>query len=105
MQNPLNIRYREFYDFPRMFVADLPGYSVLFDGSFDDTLDDYPPEYTLYLLPPLRDDELGGSWAHLADRATKSLGRIPTASVVFDATRRKSIDGSVLDRFFTRHAG
>lgn len=105
MQIPVGIRYREFYDFPRMFIVEVQGRTFLFDGSFDDTLDDYPADYSLYLLPPLREDELAGSWAHLPSRATQKLGLIPTSAVVFDDTRREWMDASVLNPFLARRAG
>ena len=37
-----NIQYRDFYDVPRIFVADYQGRLYLFDCPFDEALDDYP---------------------------------------------------------------
>lgn len=39
------IRYREFYDLPRIFIATHNGQSYIFDCSFDDALDDYSGKY------------------------------------------------------------
>ena len=90
------IQYREFYDFPRMFIVEFKGSQFLFDGSFDDGLDDYPDQYRVSLLPRLTPKDLAGSWAGLAQRAIQQLGHISTSAVQFDATRRESIDVDVL---------
>ena len=99
MREPVEIRYRDFYDFPRMFVVADAANLYLFDGSFDDNLDDYPPEYNVFLMPELTEAELAGSWAHLPTRAVRHLGRVPVSAVVFDATRRQSVDRDVIRRF------
>ena len=91
------ILYRDFYDVPRMFVVRRGGTSLLFDGSFDDTLDDYPDFYEVYELPPLAAEQLAESWRDLAGRAVRRLGRVAVADVRFDATRRKSVDLSGVD--------
>jgi hypothetical protein len=92
------ILYREFYDFPRMFVATYRGETFLFDGSFDDELDDYPPRYSVFLLPTMDAAGLTASWARLRDLAIRSCGTIPTDAVTFDPTRRQSISPRVLDQ-------
>lgn len=99
MRSPIEIQYREFYDFPRMFIALSDGQQYLFDGSFDDAIDDYPADYSVYLLPALAADELVGSWANLAKRAVRRLGQVRTGEIVFDATKRRHIDGEILRRF------
>src|SRR4051794_29503381 len=45
------IQYREFYDRPRMIVAEYRGRSYLFNCSFDEALDDYSPDYAVFVLP------------------------------------------------------
>jgi hypothetical protein len=91
------LEYRDFHDFPRIFVAVHRGDYYLFDGSFDDALDDYPDYFVVHRLPHLQPSELRGSWEHLADRATAHIGRVPTSAVTFDGTRRKFIRSSVFD--------
>ena len=87
--------YRDFYDFPRMFIAAQDSNLFLFDGSFVDELDDYPNAFEVYRLPPLQPDELSGSWAGLTNRATERLGSVPVEFVNFDPTRRKYINSNV----------
>lgn len=89
------IRYRDFYDLPRIFITIHQGRQYLFDCPFDDELDEYADSYRVYELPALPDAELQGSWEHLPDSAIGFLGLIPVASVRFDPTRRACIDATV----------
>src|SRR5690349_3855883 len=65
VHRPLEILYGDFYDFPRMFLVTDGSSRYLFDGSFDDEIDDYPSDYAVYLMPDLSRDDLAGSWATL----------------------------------------
>src|SRR5258708_37801800 len=91
------IQYRDFYDVPRMFIVRHRDHVFLFDCPFDEGLDEYPDHYSVYLLSPISSEELDGSWTNLSQRAICNLGQIPVNSVVFDPTRRRSIDGGGLD--------
>lgn len=91
------IRYRDFYDFPRIFITIHNGEQYLFDCAFDEDRDDYSDRYTVYHLPPLSEDELQGSWEHLPERAASVLGTVPVAQVQFDTTKRDSIHTAVLE--------
>jgi len=90
------IQYRDFYDIPRMFMVEFNGFQFLFDGSFDEAIDDYPQEYSVSLLPSLTKKELEGSWERIGERPLRKLGRVPTSAVQFDLTRRKTIDTDLL---------
>jgi hypothetical protein len=92
------IQYREFYDIPRMFIAEYGGETYLFDGSFDDALDDYPPSYSVFVLPHIDLSTLSGSWADLSRSAVRMCGEVSTDAVVFDPTRRQSISPDVFGR-------
>ena len=98
MIEPTDILYREFYDFPRLFIVVVAGNPYLFDGSFSEELDEYPDHFEVYRLPPMSHADLRGSWAGLPARAVAHLGRVPTGGVEFDSTRRKRIDAEVLRR-------
>lgn len=91
------IQYREFYDIPRMFVVQYAGVKFLFDGSFDDKLDDYPSEYAVYALSSRAQESMGGNWSELS-RDGRRITTIPTSQVTFDETRRASINNDVLER-------
>lgn len=94
------IRYRDFYDFPRIFITAHNGQQYLFDCAFDDELDDYPDSYRVYQLPALTDDELQGSWAELPEKATIFLGLVPVAKIRFDDTKRKAIQTTIFNDLY-----
>ena len=98
------ITYRGYWDFPRIFLVADGGQTYLFDCAFDEELEDYPDDFRVFLMPPLAEEELAGSWAELFQRATAELGRVPTSAVRFDPTRRKQIDAAVLDALLARPA-
>jgi hypothetical protein len=91
------IRYRGFWDVPRVFITPHNGRTYLFDCPFDEELEDYIDSYRVYTMPDLLVEELPTDWTTLYQRATGFLGEIPVARVRFDPTRRREIDSSVLD--------
>lgn len=89
--------YREFHDVPRVLIVKAAQGQLLLDCPFDDALDDYPSEHTVYRLP----DEVSpksSDWTNLARLGTP-LGRIPVAAVIFDPSRRGSVLGTSLQKF------
>lgn len=92
----LSIRYREFYDVPRIFLVELSRGTLLFDCQFDDESDEYATTYVVYQVPAIPVSELEGSWLEIRRFATARLGTVPVSAVQFDETRRKSIDDAVL---------
>ncbi len=89
------IRYREFYDLPRSFLAERAGAAYFFDCPFDERIDDYPDHYRVYRLasrPAATTDS--GSWAALASGAS-FIGEVPLAAIRFDPTRRAAIDDTI----------
>jgi hypothetical protein len=101
MSHWATIKYREFWDVPRIFLVQHQGKLFLFDCPFDEATEDYPDQYRVYILPELTDDELAGSWDKLSSQATRFLGEVPVNSVLFDPTKRKEIDTKVLDDLTT----
>ena len=67
-------QYRDFWDVPRMFLVDSDGRSMLFDCAFDEEREDFGDQYRVYLMPPLSNGELEGSWADLPKRAHSFVG-------------------------------
>ncbi len=96
MNQALPIRYRDFWDVPRIFLASLADQTFLFDCCFDAETEDYPGTYKVYLVPRFTDEELSGSWDKLHERASRFLGEVPVNRVQFDPTRRQAIDSGVL---------
>ena len=90
------IRYRDFYDIPRIFIAAHDETQYLFDCPFDDDLDDYSDRYRVYQLPAILEDELEGSWERLPERAESLFGSVPVGDVQFDPTKRQRINTTVI---------
>jgi hypothetical protein len=97
MRRWVPIRYRGFWDVPRIFVATHNGQTFLFDCRFDEELDNYPESYRVYTMPSFADDELPTDWTTLCQWATGFLGEVPVARVQFDPTRRREIDSAILE--------
>lgn len=91
------IRYREFWDVPRIFLVHYQGKWFLFDCPFDETSEDFPDSYRVYLIPEPSEEELAGSWDKLHEKATHCSGEVPLARIHFDPSKRREIDASVLD--------
>jgi hypothetical protein len=104
MSQRVPIKYRGFWDVPRIFLAYYEGQTFLFDCAFDEELDDYPETYKVFLMPNLRDDELPTDWTTLPQRALRYLGDLPVSQVSFDPTRRQTIDSQPLDALLSAAA-
>ena len=91
------IRYKGFWDVPRIFIVTYQDRVFLFDCPFDEDTEDYPESYQVYTVACLRDEELAGSWAQLSLKATQYLGEVPINKVRFDPSKRKEIDTAILD--------
>jgi len=97
------LSYRGFWDVPRIFVVTLPNGMLVFDSPFDDTLDDYSPDYAVYYLPWSEAYRLHGTWETLVT-GTKLLGQVPVAKVEFDQTRRLRVSTPIVECFANRIA-
>ena len=95
------IRYRDFWDFPRIFITDYRGKWFLFDCAFDEELEDYPNSYKVSLITPPSEEMLEGSWECLPQLSVQVLGDIPIANVEFDSTKRQAISSTILDELTT----
>ena len=104
MNNWTPIKYMGFWDIPRIFIVRHRGETILFDSPFDETLDDYPDSFKVFLMPSIRDEDLPKDWTTLKTRATHFLGEISVHRVLFDPSKRRSIDTAVVDELITRKA-
>ena len=91
-------KYMGFHDVPRIFIMHYAGETFLFDNPFDEVLEDDSDWYKVYVLPSLNDEDLPNDWTTLHTLAIRCLGEVPVASVRFDPTRRKCVDGSIIDK-------
>jgi len=94
----LPIRYRDFYDIPRLIAVEFEHSLYLFDCPFDEGPDDYCPSFTVYRLPlearPLLDDD---SWTGLTARG-EIVGRVPTSDLELDESRRRVLKRDIFRR-------
>jgi hypothetical protein len=95
------LAYGEFWDVPRLFVVTVDDGLLVFDSAFDDELDDYRHEYSVYFLPWTEAHRLHGSWKTLTDGA-ELRGAVPVDAAQFDETRRLMVDASLVARFAHR---
>lgn len=100
------IRYREFWDVPRIFLVCHQDKWFLFDCPFDEASEDFPDFYRVYIIPEPGEEELAGSWDKLHGKALHYVGEVSIPRVRFDSSKRREIDTSILDELTARsHAG
>lgn len=95
----LPIQYREFWDVPRLIVVDTGDRRLLLDCSFDDALDEYPPDYKVFDLPVSSLESISGKdWSALSNQGT-FVGQIPVADITLDDSKRGAILATSIQRF------
>lgn len=89
-------QYRDFWDYPRIFLVSYGQALFLFDCRFDEELEDFGTTYRVYAMPHLEEADTAGPWDELHEKATRFLGEVPVSEVSFDETRRKFIDAEAI---------
>jgi len=92
-----------FWDVPGSFLTEYMGEVYLFcRGDFDDELDDYPPNYEVYILEniSLKEAFERTIWYPYNYEDKVFIGEIPTCEVVFDSTRKKFVNTLVFDMIY-----
>jgi len=84
--------YWGFWDIPRCILATLGDETYFLDCPFDEALDDYRPEFTVYLMPEISRDELVAGARDLPSRAISTLGTWPVSETRLDSSLRKKVD-------------
>ena len=99
MRDRIPFTYGEFYDLPRMIELQFEGEWYFLRSEFDEEKDDYTDYYDVYRLP-LQSDDIRAKpfyWTNLGNEA--HLGRIPTAEIGLDQTRRQSVDARAFQQW------
>jgi hypothetical protein len=92
--------YGGFYDVPRCLTLRYRGKRFLLQSAFDEGLDEYPTDYSVYVVPETAGDSSPVCSPEFLSKSPMScIGQIPIDQVTFDSTRRKELDASILDRF------
>ena len=93
-------RYIEFYDVPRAIILCYMGKRVLLQSAFDEKADEYPDDYSVYILPDdarvPSPESKESAWTFLQSVSLHFVGKISVRSVKFDVTKRKTLDPAVL---------
>lgn len=92
----LPIRYRDFYDVPRMFVVESQSKVFLFDCAFDVQTDDYPTRYIVYQLQAdsIESVHMNDDWRALPKKGIR-VGTVDLEDLKFDVTNRKFVDRNI----------
>jgi hypothetical protein len=93
----LPIRYRGFWDIPRMIAVEYGEWVYLLDCPFDDALDDYPQSFDVYRLSrdlTARFDE--PSWVDLP-RLGEKIGQLSVDDIELDPSARAGVNASFLE--------
>jgi hypothetical protein len=91
-------KYSGFYDVPRYMVLHYRGRFLLLQSAFDDELDEYASNYSVYVLPEsVADSVREGRWDFFNNAPMVEIGHIPISAVVFDQTSRRELDAACLD--------
>lgn len=98
------IQFRDYWDVPRVFLVRHRDRLFLFDCPFDENTEDFPNDYQVYAMPELTEADWNGSWESLAEKATELLAVVPISQVVFDPSKRQSIQTDLLDDLLSRAA-
>ncbi|HVU46480.1 MAG TPA: hypothetical protein VHD85_10160 [Terracidiphilus sp.] len=102
MAEMIPIRYGGYWDVPRYIVLHYRGMLLYLRSAFDEELDDYPANYSVYKLPATVEASVQeGSWDFLNNPDITYIGEIPVGQVPFDETKCKELDASCLDRLFS----
>jgi hypothetical protein len=104
MTEMTNFKYGGFYDVPRCLSLRYRGKRFLLQSAFDDDLDEYPTDYSVYIIPESADDSRPVcSPEFLLNTPMACIGQIPIDRVTFDPSKRKELDASILDKLIANH--
>ena len=94
----LPIKYRDFYDVPRMFVVEHDKSTYLFDCTLDAATDEYSLHYVVYELPVSAREvvDCDGDWRSLSQSGSR-VAMVNLQDLEFDPTRRKFVSAGVFD--------
>lgn len=81
---------------PRTIWFRYRGSVLLLQSAFDEALDEYPDEYCVYKLPvEIAVDVDDVRWDLFEKTPITMLGTIPVREVLFDTTKRQSLEACV----------
>jgi len=100
MAEMMPFEYAEFYDVPRCILMRYREIRFLIESSFNEQLDNYEENYSVYLVPETAPDSLRENAGNFFNSTTMPcVGHIRVEDVLFDSSKRKLLDASFLDSF------
>jgi len=103
MAQMIPFKYGGFWDVPRYIVLNYRDRFLLLRSEFDDELDEYEANYTVFVLPESVGDLVReGNWEFYNKVPMTEIGQIPVHTVVFDQRKRTELDASCLDDLITK---
>ena len=97
MIHMLPFEYVEFYDVPRCLVLRHREKVLLLQSAFVEDIDDYNENYSVYLMDSsVEDMAKAGNWTFLSSIEGSPIGEVRVRDVVFDETRRGSMNADCL---------
>ena len=75
MANMISFQYVDFYDVPRCIALPYRERLFLLQSAFDENLDDYPSNYSIYVLPDSVKDSLAGGLPFRPEYKRSNLGK------------------------------
>lgn len=95
--NELPITYRDFWDFPRMFVVERHGELFLFSAAFLPERDDFASDFSVFRLRnEARPRVSRPSWEGLAEHG-ELVGVVSIGNVQFDPSKRLWVSDRIFD--------
>ena len=103
MTRMVPFKYVGFFDVPRYIVLGYRGQLLFLRSEFDEELDDYESNYSVFILPEsVWDSVQDGNWEFYDKTAMTEIGRIPVSAISFGESKRTELDASCLDDLITR---
>ena len=94
------ISYSAFWNVPSSFITQYKSDVYLFfRDDFDEALDDYPPNYEVYICndTAFEDAVRKDCWTPECFKNRTFIGEIATERVIFDWTKRKAVNTAVFE--------
>jgi hypothetical protein len=95
-------QYGYFYDVPRCLSFRYRGRRFLLQSAFDDDLDEYPSEYSVYVVPESVDESQPVCSPAFLNTPMVCIGEISIDDVTFDPSKRTALDASCLDTLLSQ---
>jgi len=95
-------KYIDFWDVPRFLLLKYRDHLYLLASYFDEEKDDYDDNYSIDILPSWVEQKIAeSSWKVLEEDidGRRQLGEIPVKDVVFDQTKKRTLDPTFLDKY------